>query len=416
MPNIRLDQGYHLDEESQAVVIHEMEFSIDVTYVAQPFSDESKQLIMEVEFSLDVTHSVALDLLSLIPQKFRNSQILRDYVDVVELHTGDWLTKVRDIVKLLSPNTVASTEYLRNLGALIGADLSPEDSTTLAKMRKEVAHAIEWYKMKGAYQSIQVMAMIQGLALNIYDMYTNDYSSFYMVDWFVGEENENPPGLDSSYYKSPHFGLEILLNQVYEGVTPSITGDISYLWKTNYLDNIALQVERTRPVHTVPHYILLLNSKTDEFGNIVETDGGIETKVLGEWVYSTKYFDMQDSGDIWYFDDGTYFDESSEAFIKSITKWVLGTGTCSIRDSSPAVQSPALTGSIDPSNIVITDEKITFEFIVPKSVAQNGITELGLYVPGTPDKQVLLSCFPRIDLDARVELRVLVEVFRKSLA
>lgn len=414
MANWLLDHGYHLDEEQSAVIVHEMEFSLEETYISQLFVD--RYLEHETELSIDLVHTVSLDLLRLIPEKFWNSEILQDYIDETELFVGGWLTSVRDIVKLLNPDTVGSMEYLRKLGTLIGVDFSPEDETTETKMRREIVHAVEWYKIKGTYQAIQVMAMIQQFTFNVYDMYTKDYSTFYMVDWFVGNENENPPGFDSSYYKSPHFGLEVVLDKVYEGSALSISGWTGYLWKAIYLDNLYLRVDKMRPVHTVPHFMLLLNPKTDEFGHTIEVNGRIQTRVLGQWEYSTKYFDMTGE-DAWNFDSGVYFDQSSESFIKSITKWVLGTGSCPcyLEDSDFVIENPVLTGSIDPNNIIITNEKITFEFIVPKVTTQDGISELGLYIPGTPDKLVVASCFPKIDKDSRVALRVLVEVFKKDL-
>lgn len=414
MANWKLDQGYNLDWKSQVAVEGEQEFSVEDVYVAVPFEVGSLSMEMEHEYELEVVHSVVLDLIELVPEKFRSSEILQDYFEEAGIQIGSWLTKVRDIVKLLSPNTVASIKYLRHLGALIGVDFSPEDETTETKTRKEIVHAIEWYKVKGTYQSVQIMSMIQQFTVNFYDMYSSDYGSFYMTDWFVGDEDESPPGFGASYYKTPHFGIEVLLNQVYAGDAPSVSGSTSYLWKTEYMDNLSLQIDKTRPVHTVPHYILLLNPKTDELGHVIEVDGEIKTKVLGDWEVSTKYFDMENSDETWNFDDGTYFDQSAKAFIESITKWKLGTG------GSYGVTNPELENMPGEDagviSVTITDEKIVFEFIVPKTYEQDGITELGLYVPGTPDTLVLSSIFPRIDKDDGVELRVIVEVYRSDLS
>ncbi len=412
--NWHLDDSFRLDWENQATIEGGHEFSISVQGVATPFSVEGIEITLEMEhdFELDVIHTVALDLIELVPEKFRQSPILQDYLEEAGLQLGNWLTSVRDIVKLLSPNTVASLNYLRRLGALIGVEFSPEDETTEAKTRKEITNAVDWYKLKGTYRSIDIMALIQEFTVNLYDMYTNDYTTFYLVDWFVGDENENPPGFDSSYYKSPHFGLEVLLNKVFE------TDSLTYLWETDYLDNLHLQVEKTRPAHIVPHYLLLLNPKTDEFGNIIEVDGEIKTKILGDWQSSQKFFDMVGSTNAWNFDDGTYFDQSEEGFLKSITKWVLGTGNYpgDLSGSFFSIENPVLTGTIESSDITIEEDKVTFEFIVPKGTQQDGISELGLYIPGTPDKLVVASIFPKIDKDDRVELRVVVEVFKTDLS
>lgn len=429
MAEWKLDDGYFLDWENQVSIDAEVEFSLDPpsgTYTARPFTDEDRDLVINCEFELDVTHAVALDLLQLVPEKFRYRPGLIDFLNQASILTGSWFTNVRDIVNLLSPNTVGSTEYLRHLGALIGVVFPPEDETSEAEMRRTLVQAIDWYKIKGTYESVQIISLIQSFTVNLYDMYTDDYSTFYITDWFVGDEDENPPGFDSSYYKSPHFGIEVLLNQMYTGASGAsgegTSGDFYYLWETNYLDNLYDKVEETRPVHTVPHYLLLLNPQTDEFGHIIEVDGEIHTAVTTLWEISVKYFDMQGSTNQWNFDDGTYFDQSAEAFIKSVTKWVLGTGshdfTASGFDfgSGFDLKNPALTGTIDSGDITIDEEKITYQFIVPKATVQNGISELGLYIPGSPDQLVIASVFPDINKDSRVELRVKVEIYKKDLS
>jgi hypothetical protein len=409
MADWHLDDSYHIDWDTGRDISGEVLFSETSSYIHHLFQDQ--EIEAKVEFKLSLFAAVGLDLLRLVPEKFRNSQILIDYVYEAGLQVGAWLSLVRDIIKLESPYTVGSMEYLRYLGTLIGVTFPPEDETSELEMRKTLAQAIDWYKLKGTYKALQIIALIYQFTVNLYDMYTNDYTTFYMVDWFVGEEDENPPGFDVTYYKSPHFGLEILLNKTYE------EDSLLYLWKTDYADNFMLQVEDNRPVHTVPHYLINLNPKTDEFGNIIETDGSILTKVLENWEYSIKFFDMTESSDAWNFDDGTHFDQSAEAFIKSITKWVLGTGNypCTL-SGSVDVETPVLTGTIDTDDITISDDKITFEFIVPKATVQSNISELGLYIPGTPDKLVLLSCFPRINKSSNVELRVVVEVYRSDLS
>jgi hypothetical protein len=401
MATWHLDEGYHLDEENRREIVSEGSLALDSTYVASPLTDI--MLESKCELSISVIQAVALDLLQLAPEKFQNSVILQDYLEEAATQVGSWITDTHDIIKLLNPSTVGTIPYLRYLGALIGVEFSPEDATSEESMRKELINAISWYKLKGTYESVQILSLIQQFTVNFYDMYTNDYSNFYMTDWFVGDEDENPPGFDSSYYKSPHFGLEVLLNKVFE------VGSDRYLWRATYLNNLIAQVEKTRPVHTVPHYLLLLNPKTDELGHTIEVDGGIRTKVLGNWEFSTKYFDMVGAG-AWNFDDGTVFDQSTTGFINSITKYVFGTG------GSFNISSPVITGSIDPADITITEEKIVFEFILPKSEVQNGINELGLYSTGSGGSLVLSSVFPKIDKANNVELRVVVEVFKTDLS
>jgi len=381
-----LDQGFHLDDSYRQEISGELSFDGDVVYRHSPFAPHHLEMRMELE--ADVVHAVPLDLLPLVPEKFRKSSILQAYLRTAGIEFGQFLSSVRDIVLLLGPNTVASATYLRHLGALIGVEFPPEDESTIAEIRKVLADAVEWYKLKGTYQSVDIIALIQSFTVNLYDMYTNDYSTFILTDWFVGDEDENPPGLDSSYYKSPHFGAEIVLNQIYE---PSGTS-LRYLWKSGMLDNFRLKIEEVRPVHTVPHYLLLLNPKTDEFGHTVTVDGEIQTKVTPDWQY----------GD----------------FINSVTKWVLGTGNypSQISSSGFALQNPVLTGTIAAEDITVEDEYFQFEFIVPKGEVQLGLSELGLYVPGTPDVLVIGSTFPKLDKTSSVEVRVVVQVYKSDLS
>jgi len=407
-----LDEGFHLDQEEEAVIEGEVEFTADTVYHHRPF--EGLEMIIEVDLEIDLVHVVPLDLMPLVPEKFRESAILQAFISESGVQFGDFLTKVRDIVLLLSPNTVSSRQYLRYLGALIGVTFPPEDDSTEEEIRKILAQALDWYKLKGTYESTRIIAMAQSFGVNLFDMYTDDYSTFVLTDWFVGGENENPPRLGPAYYKSPHFGVEVRLNQT------RVVGSQDYLWSGPWLDNFAQQIEDTRPVHTVPHYILLLNPKTDEYRNKIEVSGKIKTKITSDWQFSTKYFDMVGGGQAWSFDSSEMtFDSSEEAFIQSITKWTLGTGAAIDNSSGPAIQHPVLTGTIDVSDIVIDSEKYQFEFIVPKSVVQAGITELGLYIPGVAgvgDTLVLVSNFPKIDLDGRAEMRAAVQVFKSDLS
>lgn len=408
MPNFNSDNGYFSDSSKTAIVDGEFELLISSSLQQHPVED--RRLEAGFDITMSVISAMSLDLLRLWPRKFWNSQILTDYMSEASIQVGSWLNNVTNIIKLLNARTISEIRYLRYLGALIGVEFPPEDTTSIEEMRKNILQAVDWYKVKGTYKSIKIISMIQSFVVNVYDMYTNDYVNFYPVEWFVGGEGENPPGFDNSYYKSPHFGVEILLNRVYQSESGGTSGGFDHLWETDKLDNLYSKVEETRPVHTVPHYTILLNPKTDESGSVIEVEGEIKAKVLGEWELSTKYFD-----DVWNFDDGTYFDESTTAFINSITKWVVGTGSPDIDGPGFSVEHPVMSGTISAAGIIISDDKVTFDFTVPKLVVQNEMSELGLYVPGSPDKLVVGCIFPKIDKDARVELRVLVEVYKKDL-
>jgi hypothetical protein len=162
----------------------------------------------------------------------------------------------------------------------------------------------------------------------------------------------------------------------------------------------------------VPHYDLLLNPVTDEFGNVVMVSGDIYAKVTGNWQFSSKYLDETESGRKWYLDDGEYLDTSEEAFINSITTWKVGCQVSDVSDPAWSLASPVIIGTI--SSTAIEDDKITFEFTISKTTVQSGIRELGLYT--NSDVLVAAATFPPIGKDGRVELRVIFEIYRRDLS
>ncbi|NIP56400.1 MAG: hypothetical protein GWN13_31650, partial [Phycisphaerae bacterium] len=123
-----------------------------------------------------------------------------------------------------------------------------------------------------------------------------------------------------------------------------------------------------------------------------------------------------------YFDDGwkidetspaIYFDESQDAFYNGITKWVLGTGnkgtTPDSSDFTGDIDLPVLNGTVD--DIRVYGDRVEWEIVVP-AVDQNGISELCLYTPGTPDILRLVSLFPDINIRSITQLRIIVTVRR----
>ena len=275
------------------------------------------------------------DFMGMMPSKFIDSQLLIDFMTEYEDLLTDYLNNVNDMQDLLDPNNVplihtvdnveVTTNYLNHLGSLIGVELSDYDTVTEKALRKEVLTAIDWYKLKGTYHAMKLIISSAGLNVNIYDLYTNDYTEFIQQEWFVGDEGENPFGLDTTYYKSPHFGFEIPLIVVYNILA---LGD--YLWDDDLFVNVAEKIEKVRPVNTIPHYNLLLSALTDESGNVFKSAGDVYCRITGNWGYDSKYFDEGGSGDT--FDTGEpsvspyLFDVDPITFLKSIVHWKLGTG------------------------------------------------------------------------------------------
>lgn len=357
----------------------------------------------EVEMSVDITYSKFLDLLSLVPEKFRDSALLIAYLNAVGIYGGAWLSLIDEILYLLDPYNVDIT-YIDKLAGNIGLTLVRNSDTTEANLRLQIVQACEWYKMKGTYNALAIISYVSKLPITIYDMYTKDYATFVKTPWFVGEENENPSGLDSSYYKSPHFTLEVLLGINY-GTDSSSSGSGGYLWDSTLFNNLSQQIEEIRPVNTVPHYEIVLQPDTNETGVAVETSYNILTAVTGSWVFSRRHFDTSLN-----FDDSIRFDWTYDTFINNITVWKLGTGNKGVSPDSSSftgLETIVLTGTVTP---VVYADYIEFDFEVASGTVQAGLSELGLYLSdGTT--LVCASTFPDIDKHAGVVLRIRLRIY-----
>ncbi len=371
---------------------------------------------------------MSFDLLNLIPSKF-HSEVLTAFISIISdedtsssvvLSIREILDKIAYMEELVDPYRVPG-EYLQQLADLIGATLASDNTATTVERRKELLRMIDWYKVKGTYESINIISLIIGLAIEIYDKYTADYTTFVDKDWFVGNEDENPTGLGSNYYKSPHFGISFLLNKTYPAGTYDERVLVKHLWRPSIFTGLSDYIEKTRPVNTVPIYQLLSLHTADEDGevNLIE-DSEVATQIVGDWTYSKAYFDQGslESGGQLYFDDNdsdgdplTTFDSSFESLVDGIDQWKLGTGGRDLTVSgvsnvvSPVVQSGSLT------DVTVYTDRIEFKFSVAAATVQDGINELGLYNSGTGELMVQ-STFPTIYKGAGTRLDFLVTIYR----
>lgn len=356
---------------------------------------------------------MSLDLLPLVPEKFRDSAILQALFQAIAEEIDTWHQDIDDLTKLLDPHNVPDV-YLQHLASLVGAILTSEDEVTPSERRKELVRMVDWYKIKGTYKSLRVIGLMAGLSIVVYDMYTDDYATFVDVVWFVGNEGENPAGLDSTYYKSPHFGVSTLLDKIYPSGTYSEGFLDRHLWRPSLFSGVVEYVEKTRPVNTVPHFRIYLHCITDESMTVYTiTTPEISTQIVGYWEYSKWFFDggALGSDEQKYFDDGESFDPSVGAFYNSIDTWKLGTDGKDLRDSGVAheVGGIVLQGSID--SVTIYGGRIEYEFTIPKATIQYGINELGLYRSAFDDL-IIMSTFPDINKGSNTELKVVVVVNR----
>lgn len=404
IPGWKLDDGRFLDCQQDEEFVLEAECSLAVFRYRG-----HETLDMEIEFECEdvSTFKKFIDLLQLVPECLRDSDILKDYVKEVGVIVGTILSDIDALPKLHDPNAVG-LQFIDHLAALIALDFVRIDDTSLQDLRNQLEQAIDWYKIKGSYESLEVAARLNAFNVVIWDFYTNDYVTFVKQAWFVGDEGENPPGLDSTYYKSPHFGFQVLLDTVY-GTAPN-----EYLWKSDFDTKVRSLVEGLRPINTVPHYIIHLDSIAWEDGLVNITDAKVRTVVTGSWSWSAMYLDMGaelGSSFFWNLDSGERLDSSDTAFLNSIDKYKLGIGNKNVSpdDSGFALETVVILGNIDVTTLY--GNRTEYDIIIPEATVQLGISELGLFLSDNTTLQVACT-FPDVDKSSGTELTIKVTIFK----
>lgn len=277
---------------------------------------------MRLEFDIHFNKSRLLDLSQLIPEKFRETPVMVDLITELNFLVGSQLSQIEDLLGLLDPNTVR-WEYLKHLGSLIGVEFVAADETMVTELRNEIINAVDWYKIKGTYEAMEVVARMVNptMPVEINDLYTNDYETFVSVPtWFVASyPGENPPGLDSSYYKSPHFEFLITLDNNREDGKWWSFGSVETLYR--YINNV-------KPAHTVPHYIVQTKGDVEDY--ISNSDGSTTFETVNKVAKFYKTKDTQTPRNLFddsiSFDDSVYFDVQDTTWVNKLSYYQFGTG------------------------------------------------------------------------------------------
>ena len=403
--SINLDDGYSFDVDKAGVADIESSTSLDPSKLRY-------EAINVVDFTITARCSVliaaakAVDLLPLVPEKFRGSEVVSTFLYEIGVMVGHFLTLIDDVPKLVDPYVVGET-YLRELAALIKVSFYIDDDTTLEDLRRQLVFAVEWYKMKGAYPSLEYLSTLTGFTLAFKEMYTEDYSTFMEAEWYVAlTPGANPTGISDASYKSPHFGVIHYLDKYYGSLSDA------YLYKDSMHDRVVDYVEKTRPINTVPHYILSLKPITQSDEQVQITTALIKTRLTTTWSPDRKYFDGSGSEE-GIFDDGEFFDQSSSAFLNSITHWKIGAGNKNgdLTDSAFAFEDIRQTGTVDKMTQYV--DRVEFQCTVAKATVETdeaGYSEFGLYL-NDEVTMVGASLFPDIFKGDDEELRITFVVY-----
>ncbi|HEC65254.1 MAG TPA: LamG domain-containing protein [bacterium] len=324
---------------------------VDTTIVAPCSRIENIHTDILIEFTYFLLQSIEFDILKLVPRKYHDSQILLDYLDAVSILMGNWLYLVVGIGYCGSPWLVP-VEYLKNISANIGLDF-PTDFESEAEARKFVGYAIDWYKMKGTYKGLEILCSNYGIRILIFDMYTNDYATFIKVEWSFQDEGVNPDSLSYDYYKSPHFTVEPIIDNI------KFRLGLEYLWSSVEFAYLQKAVLETSPVYTVPHYSLLLPPTCKEDQVVFTTYGSIEAIVTDQWVQFFTYLDES-----WNLSESWNLDTFNQAFLDTVTKWKLGNGNKGATlypqtGADPLISTPSASWLLydDAANTTVADDE-----------------------------------------------------------
>ena len=194
------DDLYNWDTDSSLVSL-----TLDLTLGTDKYySNEILDVDMVLEVGVDENYSKYVDLMELVPIKFRDSVPLQEFLDEAGLQVGTWLGYINDLQEMLDKYEV-SEDYIQYLADLVGLDLFNTQSTSvILDKRRQLVQVIDWYKLKGTYAAMLYIGYILNFSLALWDRYTSDYANFYSEEWFVGKPNEMPldlPHIDENYTK-----------------------------------------------------------------------------------------------------------------------------------------------------------------------------------------------------------------------
>ena len=207
------------------------------------------------------------------------------------------------------------------------------------------------------------------------------------------------------YFKAPFLVNEIVLNKAY-GVVPN-----KYLFRSGMMRIFSNTIEKVRPVNVVYEYQTYMNPRCKENSEVMEVLGEIKTKTMSVWEFIRLYLDMTETS-AWNLDDGKRLDWRYDAFISAISKWRLGIGNKNKSPGDPGfdLENIVFEGTID--SVKKTGEKVSFEFVVPQNLVQDGLSELGLCFDDNTLQ--IASTFPDVDKVDGVAFRIVVDVLPKS--
>lgn len=307
----------------------------------------------------------------------------------------DFVAKVAGLHQLLD-GRLAPDAFLPSLAGLLGWEL--ESNLTAEEQRQQVLLAIDWYKKKGTYSGFNAVFAMLGVPGVVTDLYSDNYDwtdwtnhvkegpmRSATTDWYYSNNNQvDFDGLDPAdgWFKTPHFLIQAQLTRIWKFVREGNT--VRALWDGTRYDSLVRLVDKMRPVHTVPHFRLLLTVDADVVGTQVGPDyvaplrNPPETWAVGKVACEMEQLFLDQTGEAaWALDGsgeaGKLLDQSPGTCYAALTKFRVGTGTVDVDDES---RPPSLSDFGVVKKIVVVNGGSGYESVpavtITDTAEQNG--------------------------------------------
>ena len=145
---VYFDENLNFDSLANSVLqITETDTAVSQRYIANEVGILN---ITQTDVGTE-NYSQYVDLMQYVPEKFRSSVALQQFMAEAGLMVGSWLGSISDLSLLIDPWNV-DQQYITYLADLIGFNFQATSTTPFSQIQRQLLQAIPWYKMKGTYQ------------------------------------------------------------------------------------------------------------------------------------------------------------------------------------------------------------------------------------------------------------------------
>lgn len=186
-----LDEGWTFPSEAD-ILADNIDVSFDASFFQYIVNLEAHMSVL-VSIDVDFEYAEPIPLLSLVPEKFRDSELLQVYLKESGLLLGKLKTDAKELLQEINPNTV-KLNRVQQLSDLTGTKIrlknNKDEISDLESARTQLNNAVGGYRIKGTRQSIKNVAYTHGLTIDVNNLHSEDYATFIRKPGIVFENGE----------------------------------------------------------------------------------------------------------------------------------------------------------------------------------------------------------------------------------